>query len=123
MLTQKVTNSDSQLPTYCDQGTNNLGQVTNISCNTRFAFILQIYVFARIIKIIKSTNNSVWLKIKPTQKGTNIISQLPTYCDKCTNNLGQNTTISMNTRFTYFFKSQFLEKLLPIQNPQTTTFG
>ena len=44
--------------------------------------------FRRIIKIIKSTNNSVWLKMKPTQKCTNIVSQLPLYGDKGANKLG-----------------------------------
>ena len=61
--------------------------------------------------------------MKPTQKGTNIISQLPTYCDKGTNNLGQLTNIYMNTKFAYFFKSMFLEDLLKLSNPRITAFG
>ena len=34
--TKKVINTDIQLPTYYDKGTNILGKVTNTSCNTRF---------------------------------------------------------------------------------------
>ena len=33
--TQKVTNTATQLPTYYHKGTNILGRVPNISCNTR----------------------------------------------------------------------------------------
>ena len=61
--------------------------------------------------------------MKPTQKGTNIVSQLPTYCDKVTNKLGQVTNISRNTIFAYFFKSMFLEELLNSSNPQITALG
>ena len=53
--------------------------------------------------------------MKPTQKVTNIASQLPTYCDKSTNNLEQVTNISRSTIFTFLFKSTFLEELLKSQ--------
>ena len=68
-------------------------------------FVIQIYVFVRITKILKPTNKSVWLKMKPTQKVTNIVSKLPTYFDKGINNLGQLTVISCNTRSILYFKS------------------
>ena len=183
--TKKITNNASQLPTYCDQSTNNLGHVTNRSCNTRFTFffkslclnellkfsnlqtsaigwkwsqlkklptlsvsyqhivikiptnwatfpsdlaildlfVLQIYVFVRIIKFLKSTNKSVWLKMKSTKKVTNIANQLPTYSDKCTNNLDQVTNMSCNTRFALFFKLCFFYELLKFSNPQIRAFG
>ena len=44
--------------------------------------------FWRNFKILKPINNSVWMKMKPTQKVTNFASQLPTYYDKGTNMLG-----------------------------------
>ena len=47
------------------------------------------HIFGGIIKILKPTNKSVWLKMKPTQEVTNIAGQLPTYCLKGTNKLGQ----------------------------------
>ena len=83
---------------------------------------LQIYVFGGIIKILTITKKSVWLKMKQTQKVTNIASQLPTYCDKGTNKLGQVTNISKNTRFAFFFKSMFMEELLKFPNPQKRKF-
>ena len=61
--------------------------------------------------------------MKQTQKITKIASQLPTYCDKDTNKLGQVTNISSNARFTLFFKSMFLNKLLKFSNPQIRVFG
>ena len=52
-----------------------------------------------------------------TKKVTNIASELPTYCDKGTNNLAQDANISYNTRFTFFFKPIFFEELLKFPNP------
>ena len=63
------------------------------------------------------------MKIKPTQKVINIVSQLPTNCDQGTNNLAQVTNISRNTRIDLFFKSLFFEVLLNFSNPQTGAFG
>ena len=63
------------------------------------------------------------MKMKPTQKVINIASQLPTFCDKHTNNVDQVTNISCNTRFALFFKSIFLYELLKFSNPQTRAFG
>ena len=60
--------------------------------------------------------------MKPTQKGSNVVSQLPTYSDKGTNKLVQVTNKSRNTRFAYFFKSTFLCELLKLSNPQITAF-
>ena len=54
--------------------------------------------------------------MKQTQKVTNIASQLPTYCDKGTNNLGQVTNMSYNTRFALLFESMFLYELLKFSN-------
>ena len=51
--TQNVTNITSQLPTYCDKGTNILGLVANISCNTRFALFLK-YMF--LYELVKFSN-------------------------------------------------------------------
>ena len=81
-LTQKVTNIASQLPTYCDQGMNNLEQVTNTSRNTRFAFFFKYMSLEELLKFSHSQKKSVWLKMRQTQKVTNNTSQLPTYCDK-----------------------------------------
>ena len=86
-------------------------------------FVLQINVFVRIIKILKSTNKSVWLKMKLTQKVTNIVSQLPTYCDKGTKNMGQVTNKTCNTRFTLFFKTMFFYELIKFSNLQPRVFG
>ena len=60
--------------------------------------------------------------MKPTQKVTNIASQLPIYCDQGTNNLEQATNTSKNVRFVFFFKSIFLEELLKFSNPQKEHF-
>ena len=57
------------------------------------------------------------MKMKPTQKVTNTTSQLLTYCDKGTNNLAQDTIISCNTKFVFFFKPMFFEELLKFPNP------
>ena len=61
--------------------------------------------------------------MKPTQKVTNIASQLPTYCDQGTNNLEHVTNTSRNARFAFFFKSIFFEELLKFPNPQKRSFG
>ena len=58
-LIQKRTNIFSQLPTYYDKGTNNLGQITNISCDTRFAHLLKPTLLYELLKLSKSTNKSV----------------------------------------------------------------
>ena len=81
------------------------------------------HIFGGIIKIPKPINKRVWLKMKPIQEVTNIASQLPTYCEKSTNKLGEVTNISRNTGFTFFFNYIFFEELLAFPNPQTTTFG
>ena len=60
--------------------------------------------------------------MKPKQKVTNIVSLLPTYCDKGTNILGYVTTISWNTRFALFFKFMFLYELWKFYNPKTGAF-
>ena len=69
-----------------------------------------------LLILSKSTNKSVWLKMKSTQKVTNIASQLPTYCDKGTTKLGKVTNLSRNTRFAFFFKFMFLKDLLKFSN-------
>ena len=71
----------------------------------------------------KTKNKSVWLKMKATQKVTNIASQLLTYCDKGTNKLDKVTNLSKNTRFAFFFKSIFLEELRKFSNPKKRRFG
>ena len=53
-LTQKVTNIASQLPTYCDQGMNNLEQVTNTSRNARFAFFFKSMSLEELLKLSHS---------------------------------------------------------------------
>ena len=60
--------------------------------------------------------------MKATQKVTNIASQLPGSSEQGTNNLGQITNISKNTRFAFFFKCLFLEELLKFSNPQIGVF-
>ena len=92
--TQKVTNVSNQLPTYYDKDTNILEHVTSISRNNGFYFVLQIYVFLQMIKILKSKNKSVSFKIKLTQKFIEIASQLQIFYDKGTNILGHVTNIS-----------------------------
>ena len=54
--------------------------------------------------------------MKPTQKVTNISSQLPTYCDKGTNILGHVTNISRNTGYALFFNFMSLYELLIFEN-------
>ena len=66
------------------------------------------YIFGGIITHPKPTNNNFCLKTKLTQNVTNIDSQLPTYYDEGTNNLGKVTNASCNTRFTLNFKSMLL---------------
>ena len=61
--------------------------------------------------------------MKPTQKVTNIASQLPTYCNKKINKLVQVTNISKIIRFAFLLKSMIVEKLLKFSNLQTTTFA
>ena len=63
------------------------------------------------------------MKIKSTQKATNIANQLPTNCDQGTNNLAQVTNIFKNTRFASVFESLCLDVLLNFSNPQTGAFG
>ena len=63
------------------------------------------------------------MKTDTTQKVTNIAYQLPTYSDEGTNNLGQVTNISCNTRFASFFQPMFLYELLKFSNPQIRAFG
>ena len=104
--TQNVTNILYQLSTYCDKGTNNLGQVTNI-CDTRFAYFIKSMFLYELLKFSRCTNKSVWIKMKPTKKVTNIASQFRTYFDQGANNLAQVINISRNTRFIFFFKSVF----------------
>ena len=116
--TQKVTNIASQLPTYCDQGTNNLEQVTNTSRNAIFAFFFKSMSLKELLKFSHRQKKSIWLKMNPTQKVTNISCQLPTCCDKGTNKSGQVTNISRNTRFVFFFKSMFLKEVLKLLNSQ-----
>ena len=58
-----------------------------------------------------------------TQKVTNIAYQLPTYSDEGSNNSGQVTNISYNTRFASFFQPMFLYELLKFSNSQTRAFG
>ena len=77
--TQKVTNISCQLPTYCDKGINKLGQVTNIFRNTRFIFFFKSMFLKDVLKFSNPQKKSVKLKMKPTQKVTNITSLLPTY--------------------------------------------
>ena len=62
------------------------------------------------------------MKMKPTQKVTNIASQLPIYCDKGTNNLAQDAIISCTTKFTFFFKHMFFEELLKFPNHKQKCF-
>ena len=50
--TQKVTNTASQLPAYFDKGTNNLGKVTNASCNTRFTLNLKSMLLQELFKFL-----------------------------------------------------------------------
>ena len=61
--------------------------------------------------------------MKPTQKVTNIVSQLPTYCDQGTNNSEQVTNTSKNAKFAFFFKSMLLEELLKFSHSQKRAFG
>ena len=63
------------------------------------------------------------MKIKPTQKVTYIVRQLPTNCDQGTNKLGQVTNIYRNIIFALFFKFLFFEVLLNFSNLQTGAFG
>ena len=49
-LTQKVTNIASQLPTYYDQCTNNLEQITNTSRNARFALFFKSMYLEELLK-------------------------------------------------------------------------
>ena len=53
-LTQKVTNITRKLPTYCDQGTNNLEQVTNTSKNARFVFFFKFMSLEELLKFSQS---------------------------------------------------------------------
>ena len=72
--TQRVINIASKLKIYCDKSTNNLGQVTNISCDTRFVYFIKSIFLYELLKFSQSTKESVWLKMKLTQKVTNIAS-------------------------------------------------
>ena len=54
MAAQKVTNIASQLLTYCDKGTNILGQIINISYNTRFALFLKSIFLYELVKFSNS---------------------------------------------------------------------
>ena len=48
--TQKVINIASQLPTYYDQVTNNLKQVTNTSKNAKFGFSFKSMSLEELLK-------------------------------------------------------------------------
>ena len=88
-----------------------------------FSFTSYWYREKKNTKWSKSIDKSVWLKMKLIQKVTNIASQLPTYYNKGTNNLGQVTNISYNARFALFLKYIFLYELLKFSNSQTRVFG
>ena len=49
-FTQKVTCIASQLQTYYDKSINNLGQLNNISFNTRFALFLKSILLYELLK-------------------------------------------------------------------------
>ena len=112
-----------QLPTYCDEDTNNLGQITNISYNTRFAmFFKSMFLY----KFLKSSNPQTraftwkWSQFKKLQA---LRVSYQHIMIKLQNKLGQVTNLSRNTRFAYFIKSIFLEELLKFPKQKITTFG
>ena len=74
------------------------------------------YIFGGIIKSSKPTNNNFWLTLKRNEKVTKIVSQLPIYCDKGTNNLTQDADISYNTRYAFFFKPMYFVDFLKFPN-------
>ena len=55
--------------------------------------------------------------MKPTEKVTNIVSQLLTYCKQGTKKLGTVTKISRNTWLAFFFKSMLLERIIKVFKP------
>ena len=51
--TQKVNNISSQLPIYCDKGTDNLVHDANIFCNTTYVLFFK-YIF--LYELLKFSN-------------------------------------------------------------------
>ena len=50
--TQKVSNTASQIQIYYDEGTNNLGKVTNTSCNSRFTLNVKSMLLQELLKFL-----------------------------------------------------------------------
>ena len=67
-----------------------------------------------VTNVLKPTSKRIWLKMKPTEKVINIVSQLLTYYKQGINNFGQVTNISQNIRFALFFKSILLGGIIKV---------
>ena len=127
--TLKVTNTVSQLPIYYDKGTNKLGQITNISRNTGFAFFFKSIFLEELLKFPRPwIITFCWNRHEPKKlqilsisyqhimikKLTNF-AKLPTYFDKGINNLSQDANMFYNTKFLFIFKAMILDELLNFQ--------
>ena len=83
----------------------------------RAAFFFKSQLLRGIIKVIETTNKSIWLKNNLIKKVTNISSQLPIYGKQSTNNLDQVSNIFKKTRVAFFFKSILLGGIINILKP------
>ena len=120
--TKKVTNITSQLPTYCDKITNNLGQVINISYNIRFTLFFKSIFLYELLKFSNLQTKALGWKWIQVKKLPTLLDSYQYIVKKGTNKLGQVSNKSSNTRFAYFFKYMFLAKLLKFSNLQTRVF-